>query len=136
MTQMAPGKHPRDGITLPELARMFPDDAAARAWFERVRWSEGRTCPHCGGTRTTEVPDECPAPFHCPDCRSYFSVLTGTVMAHTKMGLSRWACGLYLMSSSMKDVGTIRLHRDLGINPKSALMMARKINQAWQAHTA
>jgi hypothetical protein len=27
---------------------MFPDEEAARRWFERARWPDGPVCPHCG----------------------------------------------------------------------------------------
>lgn len=26
----------------------FHDDDAARVYFEKIRWPEGRVCPHCG----------------------------------------------------------------------------------------
>lgn len=26
----------------------FHDDDAARVYFERIRWPDGRVCPHCG----------------------------------------------------------------------------------------
>ena len=32
----APGKSHRKGITLLDLARMFPDEQAAVAWFEQL----------------------------------------------------------------------------------------------------
>ena len=38
MTHKAPGKSHRHGITLPELMRMFPDDATAEKWFSEQRW--------------------------------------------------------------------------------------------------
>ena len=36
----APGKAYRDGISLMELAEMFPDEAAALKWFETFRMAE------------------------------------------------------------------------------------------------
>ena len=44
MAQKAPGEAHRKGITLLELTQIFPDEAAARAWFERILWPEGRFC--------------------------------------------------------------------------------------------
>ena len=59
---------------------MFPDEETAVKWFEKQRWSDGRHCPHCGGTRTKPRKGGKPMPYHCPDCRKYFSCRTGTVM--------------------------------------------------------
>ena len=43
-----PGRREREGLSVMELFRKFPDDEAARRWFEGVRWPEGPFCPHCG----------------------------------------------------------------------------------------
>ena len=48
-----PGKSYRAGMSLVEFARTFPDDDAARIWFESVFWPAGPVCPHCG---TDNVP--------------------------------------------------------------------------------
>ena len=39
-----PGRPYRKGITLLELARMFPDEASAREWFEKQIWPDGERC--------------------------------------------------------------------------------------------
>lgn len=37
------------------IMRLSPDEDAATKWFESMFWSDGRTCPHCGGTNTYEI---------------------------------------------------------------------------------
>ena len=125
------GKPRRDGITLVQLMDMFPTEAAAREWFEQARWCPQRVCPHCCGSRTNVVRSGKPMPYHCPDCRKYFSVKTGTVMQSSKLPLRKWAVGIYLMSTSLKGVSSMKLRRDLGITQKTAWMMAQKIRQGW-----
>ena len=44
----APGKHYRKGLSLIEMMRLFPDDAAAERWFYEQRWPDGLCCPRCG----------------------------------------------------------------------------------------
>ena len=39
------GKHYRKGMSLIEAMRMFPDNAAAEAWFTRIRWPERPSLP-------------------------------------------------------------------------------------------
>ena len=65
MTQKAPGKSHREGITLVQLMDMFPDEATATKWFEKVVWNGTRCCGHCGSTRTSEVPSAKPMPYWC-----------------------------------------------------------------------
>ena len=55
-THKAPGKSHRTGITLLELASMFPDEQSAIDWFEARLWPDGRCCGHCGSVKTSEVP--------------------------------------------------------------------------------
>ena len=39
-----PGKSYRAGMSLVEFVRTFPDDEAARLWFESVFWPAGPVC--------------------------------------------------------------------------------------------
>ena len=85
-----PGRSERKGISLSELLELFPDEGAARLWLERIRWKEGRFCPHCGAVETRRVVTGKPQPYWCPDCRSYFSVRTRTVMQASKSESRSW----------------------------------------------
>ncbi len=125
----APGKSSRKGIGVMELLEMFPDEEAATKWFENQRWPDGRHCPHCGSVRTTEAKHK--MPYHCKDCRKYFSVRTGTVMRSSKTPLRKWVVAMYLMTTNLKGVSSMKLHRDLGIAQSTAWTLAQKIRQGW-----
>ena len=128
----APGKSHRQGLTFFQLADMFPNEAAARKWFEGVRWPDGKHCPHCGcADAVREVKNERPLPYRCGACRKFFSVKTDTVLAASKLPLRKWAIAIFLMSSSLKGVSSMRLHRELGVTQKTAWMMAQKIRAAF-----
>jgi len=130
MTQKAPGRSHRQGISLLELASIFPDEDAARLWFEAIVWPDGRHCPHCGGTTTREASHR-RMPYWCTPCRKYFSVRTNTVMASSKLPLRKWAYAIYLDITSLKGVSSMKLHRDLGISQKSAWFMQQRIREAF-----
>lgn len=86
MAQKAPGRSDREGLSVIQLFQMFPDEAAARKWLEDIRWPGGeRHCPHCGSLKTSPIKNETPMPYHCGECREYFSVKTGTVMQSSKV---------------------------------------------------
>lgn len=129
-----PGKSYRQGVSLVDLFKMFPDEQAARQWFEDTRWPAGeRYCPHCGSmNRVQAVPNEKPMPYRCGDCRKYFSVRTGTVMERSHIPLHKWAIGLYLMTTNLKGVSSMKLHRDLSIRQSSAWFMAHRIRKSWE----
>ena len=131
MAQKAPGKAHREGITLLQLARMFPDENAAREWFESIIWPDGvRGCPHCGSIDTHEC-SHAKMPYRCRDCRKYFSVKTGTVMAGSPLPLLKWLYAIYLDVTSLKGVSSMKLHRDLGITQKTAWFMQQRIREAF-----
>ena len=110
---------------------MFPDESAARQWFEQIRWGAGRACPRCGNMETTVAKNGGTMPYHCSPCRRYFSVKTGTVMQSSKLPIRTWIIVMYLMSTSLKGVASMKLHRDLGVTQKTAWMMAQKIREGW-----
>ncbi len=131
MTQQAPGKAYREGISLIELYDLFPNETEASEWFEQVVWGEHRCCPHCGSTSTHETPKRKPMPYRCKDCRSYFSVKTGTAMARSPIPYRKWAVAIYLCMTSLKGVSSMKLHRDLGVTQKTAWFMLHRIREAW-----
>ena len=126
MTKKAPGRHERNGISLFRLMQMFPNEALAEKWFERIFWSNGRVCPHCGSIRTHEAGHN-NMPFRCSDCRGYFSLLTGTLMENTKVPLQKWVFAIYLELTSLKGISSMRLHREIEVSQKTAWYMLHRI---------
>ncbi len=126
----APGKSNRNGISLAGLFAMFPDDAAAERWFCEARWPSGVGCPHCG-SMNVQTGAAHKMPYRCRDCRQRFSTRTGTAMADSKLGYQKWAIAIYLVTTSLKGVSSMKLHRDLGITQKSAWHLAHRIREAW-----
>ena len=135
MTQKAPGKAYREGISLIELFERFPSDAAAETWFEAQRWGEAGKpshCPMCGDTeKQRPVKNRKPLPYWCGACRRHYSVKTGSIMHRSRIGLQKWAIAIFLWSTSLKGVSSMKLHRDLKITQKSAYFMAQRLREAW-----
>ena len=127
----APGQSDRQGISLAQLFRMFPDDATAEAWFCETRWPDGPACPHCESSQVQTGAAHKTMPMRCRDCRKRFSVRTGTAMQGSNLGYQTWAIAIYLITTSLKGVSSMKLHRDLGITQKSAWHLAHRIRQAW-----
>ena len=132
MAHKAPGKSDREGITMIQLCDMFPTEESAREWFESCVWPDGRYCPQCGSTRTHNAGHN-HMPYRCSDCRSYFSVKTGTVMHMSRLPLRKWVFAIYLHLTSLKGVSSMKLHRDIGVSQKSAWYMLQRIREAWNS---
>ncbi len=130
MAHKAPGKAHRKGLTLIQLMAMFPTEDAATQWFEEVLWNHDRCCGKCGSVRTTEAKHKY-MPYWCSDCRSYFSIRTGTPMANSKVPLRKWAISIYLCLTSLKSVASMKLSRDIGVSQPTAWFMLHRIREAW-----
>lgn len=132
MPKSGPGRHERTGISLIQLLRLFPDNAAAERWFIEQRWPDGVCCHYCGSESVQTSAKHQTMPFRCRDCRKRFSVRTGTVMQASNLGYQKWAIAIYLMTTSLKGVSSMKLHRDLGISQKAAWFMAHRLRDAWR----
>ncbi len=130
MARPAAGKSDREGISVIELADMFPTEESAREWFERKIWPDGRHCPHCGSIRTHEAGHR-DMPYRCTDCRGYFSIKTGTVMHKSHLPLRKWVFAIYLEMTSLKGVSSMKLHRDIKISQPAAWYMLHRIREVW-----
>ena len=131
MAHSAPGKHYRKGITLTELFEMFPDDQTAEQWFVNTRWPDGIECPFCDSDNVNDHITHKSMPFRCNDCKKRFSAKTGSIMQSSKIGYQKWAIAIYLVTTSLKGVSSLKLHRDLGITQKAAWHMLHRIRKAY-----
>ena len=130
MTHKAPGKSHRCGMTLVEIMDQFPTEHAAVRWFEKVLWSKGRRCGRCNTKRTRKASHKT-MPYWCTDCRQYFSVRTGTVLACSNIKLRKWAIAIYLELTGLKSISSMKLHRDIGVTQTTAWFMLQRIREAW-----
>ena len=136
MSQKAPGKAFRKGISLIEITRMFPDDKTAEQWFAETRWPDGPRCPYCESDHIQTGAAHKTMTYRCRKCRKRFSVKTGTVMQASNLGYQTWAIAIYLLMTNLKGVSSMKLHRDLGISQKSAWHLAHRLREAWRQYEA
>ena len=137
MAHKAPGKHFRQGMTLIEAMRMFADNAAAEAWFVKVRWPTGPACPYCGSVNVLSGAKHKTMPYRCreKECRKRFSVRTGTVMEASNIPYQKWALAVYLFMTSLKSVSSMKLHRDFGVTQKTAWHLAHRLRKAFESES-
>jgi transposase-like protein len=111
---------------------MFPDDKSAEEWFVNSRWPDGVRCPHCDSENVKENAAHPTMPFRCNSCKKQFSAKTNTVMRGSNVGYQKWVITLYLMTTNLKGVSSMKLHRDLGVTQKTAWHMVSRIRKAYE----
>lgn len=114
-----------------EFFQKFPDEGAARKFFETRRWAGEPVCGHCGSVSVTECKDHKPMAYRCKDCRKHFSVRTGTVLAESRLPLLKWLLAIYMLTSARKGIPSNQMARELGVTQKTAWFLAQRIRETW-----
>ena len=70
----------------------------------------------------------------CRDCpeKTFFSLKFGTVMEGSKLPYRVWAIAIYLFTTNIKGVSSMKLHRELGIGQKAAWFLMHRLRKAFE----
>ena len=119
-----------------QAAEMFADETKAEEWFISMRWPDGVKCPVCESHNVQVRKSRKPQPFRCRHCRKDFSVRTHSIMHGSPLPLSVWGMAIYQLTTNLRGVSSMKLHRDLGITQKTAWHLAHRIRRAWAVGAA
>src|ERR1044072_1925441 len=82
-------------ISVFQLFEMFPDQETARVYLESRLWPNGVRCPDCGlGERITPRKGGF---YRCNQCKTDFTVRTGTIFERSHVPLHKWIYAMYLV---------------------------------------
>jgi transposase-like protein len=113
---------------------MFHDEDAARAYFEGQRWPDGMPhCPHCGSLNVHRLEGQSHRPglIQCNDCSLGFTVTVGSIMASSRIPLTKWALGFHKMAASKKGISAKQMQRELDLGSyRTAWFMTMRIREA------
>ena len=113
---------------------IFHDEDAARAHFEKVRWPNGRVCPHCGvidASTALQGKAHRKGLYKCNECDRQFTATIGTVYEDSKVPLNKWLLAMHLMCASKKGISALQLQRELALGSyRTAWFMAHRIREA------
>ena len=122
--------------TIDDMFHAFQDEEHCRNLLESLVWSTGRICPACGFRRSIMICGRDmgrrrarPGLYQCSNssCRFQFTVTTHTPLHATKLPLSLWLKGMWLILQSDKGISSVRLGEILGISQQSAWRMGHAI---------
>ncbi len=120
--------------TLSLLQVMRLDDAEAWQVFRKVRWpdTDGEpVCPRCDCQSCRTYPRRNGAlRFRCTACEYDFSPTSGTLFAHHKLPIRTYLAAIAIFCNEVKGKNALALSRDLGVQYKTAFVLAHKIREA------
>lgn len=117
-------------ISLLQLFQMFPNNEAARLYFEAKRWPDGPICPTCGESKRIWADKKRAGFYRCNSDLIVFTVRTGTIFEQSKVPLNKWLFAMYLLVTSRKGVSSVQLHAEIGVTQKTAWFMLHRLREA------
>lgn len=118
-------------LSLREIYKAGED--AAYETFCKLRWPETdgeAVCPECGCCETYAITTR--RKFKCKACHRQFSVTSGTIFASRKLSFADLLAAICLYVNGAKGRSAVQLSRELGVQYKTAWVMAHKIREAMQ----
>ncbi len=91
------------------------------------RWNDGFRCPKCGHNKYCEL--NARKLQQCHRCHCQTSVIAGTIFESTKLPLTTWFLGMYLITQTKKGISAMQLHRQLGISYNAVWRIKHKLMQ-------
>jgi transposase-like protein len=125
---MADSRKPYGTLTLLDFQKRFPNEQACWDYLVRVRWPKGLRCPGCRSSRmgfhkTRRL-------FECRVCKKQVSATAGSIFHKTRVPLRSWFWTIFFTATSKKGVPALYLQKHLGLNYRTAWLMAHKIRHA------
>lgn len=119
-------------LSLSAVLRMT--DQEAEAAFKAIRWArtDGKpVCPHCDCPTVYDCRKASGAPrWRCKACKKDFSITAGTLFASRKMPLRNYLAAIAIFCNEVKGKSALALSRDLGVQYKTAFVLAHKLREA------
>jgi transposase-like protein len=118
--------------TLSLVAVLRMTDEEAETTFVRLRWADSKAvCPRCGCSIVYECRKASGAlRWRCKACRKDFSVTSGTLFAFHKLPLRTYLAAVAIFINEVKGKSALALSRDLGVQYKTAFVLAHKLREA------
>ena len=113
---------------------MFDTKQKAYDWLASYVWPEGPVCPFCGSCNVQSGIRHTQMTHRCRDCpkKKMLTLKTGTVMSRSKLDYRTWAIAAYLIVTNLKDISSMKLHRELNITQKSAWHLLHRLQKAYE----
>lgn len=114
-------------ISLTEFSKRFSNnEQACQNTLFKIFHPAGFICPKCGCTHYINLASR-PHVYQCCHCRCQVNLFAGCIFQDNKMPLYTLLLGIYLFVSNRTGISEKRLSNFMGVNRKTAQLLARKL---------
>ncbi len=116
-------------LSIPQVMNL--SESEAFSLFCKMRWGSETvvTCPKCTCNHQAYF-DAKRKRWRCKHCNHTFSVTSGTIFANPKKPLKFYLLAIVLFVNAVKGISSLQLARDLGVQYKTAYVLAQKLRKA------
>ena len=119
----------QSGLSMPKFFQQFGTEALCAAILEKTLGPQGFSCPHFGEIAPWFVQGRLHNTFQSQACRHQTSLNLGALFQSTKLPLTIWFLGFYLISQAMTGLSTLALKCQLVVSYLSAWFFKFKLMQ-------
>ena len=118
-------------MTIFDFNRRFPTKKSAIDFIIKIKYNGSYVCPFCGCTHNIYRDNSNNGrDLYCNNCKSHFSILTGTVFENTHLDIRMWLYAINLVMVAKKGISACQLQRELGmVSYKGAWRMLHLIRE-------
>src|SRR6266853_2173397 len=125
-------------MKLIDVTRQFSTDDKCLNYIEKMRWTNGVCCIHCGVLNVSKITREKNGKnqrtriYQCleKECGKQFSATSGTIFNDTNLRLPKWFMAISRICEAKKGMSAKQLERHLGVNYRTAWHLCHRIREA------
>jgi transposase-like protein len=124
-------------MNLFSLAKTFPTEEHALAYWMKTRWPDGVRCLACDHDKcylieTKGKTGKVARLFECADCGLHFSATTNTLFHDSHLPLQKWFMAIAIMVEAKKGISASQMRRHIGVTYKTAWYLCHRIREVMQ----
>lgn len=112
-----------------KIARLSDDETLSMLYALRWGCDNKQVCPKCGVKHQAYFIST-RKQWRCKYCKHTFSITSGTIFANHKLSLQTYLFAIALFVNAVKGIPALQLSRDLGVQYKTAYVLAQKLRKS------
>ena len=99
------------GMSLREFQARFGSEPQCRQALQEARWPYGFRCAACQAAEHSQFERQGRMYWQCSGCRAQTSLTSGTIFDASKLPLTVWFLGMYLLTQTKTGMSALELDR-------------------------